>query len=119
MKEWIKLIGLKSPTSSAPSFFGIRITLAVLISDKLPQRRAWKALVALMTSPFIMLHHILKNNPVKPSGPGALSVVNRSMALLISCSGNGASKEDRSWCRNPSVAQLKSTLEAGGRLNIF
>jgi hypothetical protein len=55
MKEWIKLIGLKSPTSSAPLFFGIRITLAMLMSDKLPQRRAWKALAALMTSPFIML----------------------------------------------------------------
>jgi len=34
-KEWIRLIGLKSPTVSAPSFFGIRIILAELISCRL------------------------------------------------------------------------------------
>jgi hypothetical protein len=35
----------------------------------------------------------LKNSPMKPSGPDTLSEGNRSMALLISYSENGTSKE--------------------------
>nr|TKW07470.1 hypothetical protein SEVIR_7G309433v2 [Setaria viridis] len=39
MNECIKLIGLKSGTASAPSFFGNNTTLAVLIKGRLMQRK--------------------------------------------------------------------------------
>ncbi|KAJ1289322.1 hypothetical protein BS78_02G155300 [Paspalum vaginatum] len=39
-KEWMRLIGLKSPTVSAPSFIGRRIIFAELKSCRLMHRRS-------------------------------------------------------------------------------
>ena len=67
-KEWIRLIGLKSPTESAPSFLGIRIMLAELISCRLEDLREWKAFAASIISCLMMSQQVLRKVPVKPSG---------------------------------------------------
>src|SRR6185312_2135133 len=72
-KEWIRLIGLKSPTLSVLSFLGIRIMLAELISCRLEDLRERKALAASIISCFMIAQQVLRKVPVKPSGPGALS----------------------------------------------
>lgn len=69
---WIKLIGRKSLMSSAPSFFGIRMMLALLSKFRFAQRELWKELMAAIRSYLIVSQQCLKNMPVKPSGPGAL-----------------------------------------------
>jgi hypothetical protein len=50
VKGWMRLIGLKSSIDSAPSFFGSRTMLAVLIRGRLPVRRLWNALAASITN---------------------------------------------------------------------
>lgn len=71
VKEWIRLMGLKSKTESAPSFFGISMMFAVLRIAKLEVRSRWKA----SCIPDVIFHYIptfFEKRPVKPSCPDAL-----------------------------------------------
>ena len=55
-----------------------------------------RALIAATTSDLTISQHDLKNAPVKPSGPGALSPGMEWMVSLISSSVKGASSSERS-----------------------
>ena len=91
-KEWIKLNGRKSLIESAPSFFDIKTMFAELRIVRLDVCRWWNALAALKMSSLMMPQQALKKEPVKPSGPGALSDGSCLIALWISSLVKGASR---------------------------
>jgi hypothetical protein len=51
--------------------------------------------------------HTLKNKPVKPSGPGALSLGIEKIVSFISSRENGASSDERSCYAKARVGQLR------------
>lgn len=53
-KEWMRLIGQKSPGNSAVSFFGIRVIDALFSFGSGPTLRLWKAWTAAETSTFMI-----------------------------------------------------------------
>jgi hypothetical protein len=63
----------------------------------------------------IMGQHFLKNSPVKPSGPGALSKGSWHIACQISPSEKGPSREERSGAERSRSGQEKSRSVAGVR----
>ena len=62
---------------------------------------------AAVRSYFIISQHSLKKIPVKPSGPGALSLGMEKIVFLISSCVKRAPSEDRSCCWYPSKGQWK------------
>jgi hypothetical protein len=81
-------MGWKSVIASAPSFLGIKTTLAELRSARLLVRGEWKAFAALTTSTLMMSQHGLKEGPSVSSGPRALSKGIWWIACFISSSVN-------------------------------
>ena len=97
---WMRLMGLKSVTSSAPSFLGMRAIFAEFSQWRLLVWRAPNWLITAMISILIMFQQDLKKAPVKPSGPGALSLAVLLIASLTSSSVKAASNSLRShWGR--------------------
>jgi hypothetical protein len=72
-KPWMRLMSLKSPIDSAPFFFGIRMTFALLRRLRSLFRKLKSESTATITSLQIRCQLVLKKCPVKPPGPGALS----------------------------------------------
>lgn len=83
-KEWIKLIGSKSVISSTPSFLVSNTVFAALSQRKFVACKFEKELIAFIMSPFMISQQDLKKDPVKPSGPGALSPGSWVMAASTS-----------------------------------
>ena len=69
-----KTYGPKVGYVLCPSFLGMRAMLAELSQCRLETRRAEKLLITCIISGLTMSQHSLKKAPVKPSGPGALSL---------------------------------------------
>jgi hypothetical protein len=70
---WMRLMVLKSPIESAPSFLGIRIIFALFRRFRSWLRKLYKESIAAIMSRRMIGQQTLKKRPVKPSGPGALS----------------------------------------------
>lgn len=74
-----------------------------------------KALKVATTSFLMMSQHDLKNFPVKPSGPGALSIGISFIASWISAFVKGSSSPERSIGVYPRTGQLRSQDLGSGR----
>jgi hypothetical protein len=106
---WMRLMGLKSPIDSTPSFFGTRIMFALF-----RRFRSWlpklynESIAAIMSSRMIGQHN-LKKRSVKPSGHGALFCSMRQIACQISSCEKGRSREDKSTSGGSKISQGSST----------
>lgn len=91
----IRLIGLKSFSSRAPFFFGLR-AMKVALQDLTTWQFWWKKVRTSIMSDFIKLHDFWKKAIVKPSRLGVLSGAQDLRASNASCSLKGASSS--SFC---------------------
>jgi hypothetical protein len=94
--QWMRLMGLKSPIESAPSFLEIRIMFALFRRLRSWHGKLYNESIAAIMSKLMIGQHTLKKRPVKPSGPGALSCGMRQIGCQISSCEKGRSREDRS-----------------------
>lgn len=81
---WMKLMSLKSPMVSVPSFLGMRMMFALLSRFRSWLHELYRESMAAMMSSRIISQHFLKKSPVKLSGPGALSWGIRQIACQTS-----------------------------------
>jgi hypothetical protein len=67
---WMRLMGMKSPIESAPSFLGIRIIFALFRRFRSWLRKLCKESIAAIMSRRMIGQQTLKKRSVKPSGLG-------------------------------------------------